>query len=227
VRYLQQWKLPRRTLRYINPDPILSLIQSVRFVIENEIEGDFVECGTWRGGCAMAIALELLDLGVTNKVIWVYDTFAGMTEPSALDVTNDKHRTSADALLQKYNSLTTEPDWEKVSLEGVTQSLLSTGYPMQNFRLVKGSVMDTLDLEVPEVVCLLRLDTDWYDSTRKELEVMYPKLTEGGVCIVDDYGAWAGSKQAVDEYFSLHSPRPLFHVTNWTVRTWVKTSFSK
>jgi len=191
-----------------DPDSIFSLIQSVRYVIENEIEGDFVDCGTWRGGCAMAIALALLDLGVTNRVIWVYDTFAGMTEPSALDVTNGKHRTSAAELLQKYNSVTTESDWEKVSLEGVRHSLISTGYPTQNFRLVKGSVLDTLDLELPEVVCLLRLDTDWYDSTRKELEVIYPKLSEGGVCIVDDYGAWAGSKQAVDEYFSWHIPRP-------------------
>jgi O-methyltransferase len=210
-----------------DPDPILSLIQSVRYVVENEIEGDFVECGTWRGGCAMAIALTLLDLGVTDRVIWVYDTFAGMTEPSAVDVTNDKYRTSAEALLQKYNSQTTESDWEKVSMEGVKRRLITTGYPIQNFRLVKGSVLDTLDLEVPEVVCLLRLDTDWYDSTRKELEVIYPKLSEGGVCIVDDYGAWAGSKQAVDEYFASHIPRPLFHVTNWAVRTWIKTSSSE
>ena len=207
-----------------DPDPILSLIQSVRYVIENKTEGDFVECGTWRGGCAMAIALTLLDLGVTNRVIWVYDTFTGMTEPSALDFVNDKHRTSGKELLQKYNSLTTESDWERVSLEGVRQSLISTGYPIQNFRLVKGSVLDTLDLDLPEVVCLLRLDTDWYDSTKKELEVIYPKLSEGGVCIVDDYGAWAGSKQAVDEYFSWNPPRPLFHVTNWTVRTWIKTA---
>ena len=175
----------------------------------------------------MAIALALLDLGVTDRVIWVYDTFAGMTEPSAIDVTNDKHRTSAEALLQKYNSQTTESDWEKVSMEGVKRGLITTGYPIQNFRLVKGSVLDTLDLEVPEVVCLLRLDTDWYDSTRKELEVIYPKLSERGVCIVDDYGAWAGSKQAVDEYFASHIPRPLFHVTNWAVRTWIKTSSSE
>lgn len=82
-----------------DPDPIHSLIQSVRYVIENEIEGDFVECGTWRGGCAMAIALALLDFGVTDRVIWVYDTFSGMTEPSALDVTNDKHRIPAEVLL--------------------------------------------------------------------------------------------------------------------------------
>lgn len=209
------------------PDPILSLTSSVRYVIENQIEGDFVECGTWRGGCAMAIALTLLDLGINDRIIWVYDTFEGMTEPSAIDIANDKNRTPADTLLQHANSITTESEWLKVSLESVRDSLFSTGYPAKNFRFVKGSVLNTLDLEAPELVCLLRLDTDWYDSTRKELEILYPTLTEGGVCIIDDYGAWAGSKLAVDEYFSKHMPRPLFHVTNWTVRTWVKIESPK
>jgi O-methyltransferase len=205
-----------------DPDAMFSLIQGVRYVIENEIEGDFVECGTWRGGCAMAIANTLLDLGITNRIIWVYDTFAGMTEPSAIDVAHDKHRTPAQELLQKYNSRTTQSDWAKVSLGGVQNSCYSTGYPAENFRFVEGNVLETLDLEVTDQICLLRLDTDWYDSTWKELETLYPKVAEGGVCIVDDYGAWAGSKLAVDEYFLRHGPRPLFHITNWTVRTWIK-----
>jgi O-methyltransferase len=137
-------------------------------------------------------------------------------------VANDKNRTSAQALLHKYNSRTTQSDWVKVSLNGVQESCYTTDYPEENFKFIEGSVLDTLDLEVPDKVCLLRLDTDWYDSTWKELEVLYPKLTENGVCIVDDYGAWAGSKLAVDEYFLGLGRRPLFHITNWTVRTWIK-----
>ena len=210
----------------VAPDPIYSLMTSVRYIVENEIEGDFVECGTWRGGCSMAIALTLIDLGATDRIIWVYDTFAGMTKPSFMDVTNDKQRTSAEALMRNNaaDALLSAP---KDSLEAVKANLYSTGYPPQNLRFIEGDVLDTLQSKTPKLACLLRLDTDWYESTCKELEVLYPILTEGGVCIVDDYGAWAGSKQAVDEYFIKYSPRPLMHATNWTVRTWIKTTITK
>ncbi len=76
-------------------------------------------------------------------------------------------------------------------------------FPKENIKFVVGDVCETLDelSNTPENICILRLDTDWYKSTKKELDVLYPKLVDRGILIVDDYGHWAGSKKAVDEYF--------------------------
>ncbi len=209
-----------------NPDPIYSLITATRYIVENQIEGDFVECGTWSGGCSMAIALTLLELGDTNRNIWVYDTFAGMTEPGDLDVTYGNKVMSALPYWKNKNGSNSGSDWANISLDQVKANLSSTNYPMQKIQFVEGNVLETLDHVFPNSIALLRLDTDWYDSTRKEMFTLYPKLSLGGVCIVDDYGAWAGSKQAVDEFLSQHLPRPLMHITDWTTRTWVKISTS-
>lgn len=75
--------------------------------------------------------------------------------------------------------------------------------------------------EVPDSIAVLRLDTDWYESTKKELDALYPRLSSGGVIIVDDYGVWQGARAAVDEYFSAHR-RPLFHYIDDTGRIGVK-----
>ena len=207
-----------------NPEPIYSLITATRYIVENHIDGDFVECGTWAGGCSMAIALTLLELGDTERKIWIYDTFAGMTESSELDFTLVGKVMSALPYWNNKNGSNSGSDWANISLERVKANLGSTNYPMEKFQFIEGNVLETLNYRLPKNVALLRLDTDWYDSTLKEMSTLYPKLSLGGVCIIDDYGAWAGSKQAVDEFLSQHLPRPLMHITDWTTRTWVKTS---
>jgi hypothetical protein len=85
----------------------------------------------------------------------------------------------------------------------------STGYPPERIHLVPGLVEETIPREAPERVALLRMDTDWYASTRHQLEHLYPRLSLGGVLIVDDYGHYAGAKRAVEEYFAEHGPWPL------------------
>jgi len=207
-----------------NPDPIYSLITATRYIIENGIEGDFVECGTWSGGCSMAIALTLRELGETRRNIWIYDTFAGMTKPGEIDVTYGDKVMQALPYWQEKNGSSSGSDWANISLDQVKTNLVSTNYPMDKIKFIEGNVLETLDDAGPNKIALLRLDTDWYDSTKKEMVVLYPKLSLGGVCIVDDYGAWAGSKQAVDEFMSENLPRPLMHITDWTTRTWVKSS---
>jgi O-methyltransferase len=207
-----------------NPDPIYSLITATRYVVENEIAGDFVECGTWSGGCSMAIALTLMNLGDTKRNIWIYDTFAGMTEPGAIDVTYGDKVMSALPFWQEKNGSSSGSDWASVSLDRVKANLGLTNYPMEKFKFIEGNVLETLNDSLPNEIALLRLDTDWYDSTKKEMTALYPKLSLGGVCIVDDYGAWAGSKQAIDEFMSETLQRPLMHITDWTTRTWVKSS---
>jgi O-methyltransferase len=202
-----------------------SLINAVRHAVSNEIPGDFVECGVWRGGSVMAMVTELSDLGVTDRKIWLYDTFAGMTDPTAADVEAGTGVTAADML-----STTAVADgdnvWCVAGLPDVQANVRSTGYPFENFTFVEGDVAQTLKSIFPETISLLRLDTDWYESTRMELEVLYPRLAVGGVCIFDDYGHWQGARKAVDEYFEKLGHRPYMHPIDYSGRVLIKTQHS-
>ena len=199
-----------------------SLINAVRHVVSNEIPGDFVECGVWRGGSVMAMAQELSNLGVTDRRIWLYDTFSGMTDPTAADVETGTGVLAADML-----STTAVADgdnvWCVAGLSDVQANVRSTGYPFENFTFIEGDVAQTLKSSFPATISLLRLDTDWYESTRMELEVLYPRLAVGGVCIFDDYGHWQGARKAVDEYFEKLGHRPYMHPIDYSGRVLIKT----
>lgn len=198
------------------------LIDGVRYVIEAGVVGDFVECGVWRGGSVMAMALKLNDLRVADRRIWLYDTFTGMTEPTTKDVAADTGITASDML----NSTPTADGnnvWCIADIDDVRRNVSSTKYPMSQFVFVQGDVSVTLEDSVPDSIALLRLDTDWYESTRRCLEVLYPKLSIGGVCILDDYGHWQGAREAVDEYFARQSHRPYMHPIDYSGRVFVKT----
>jgi len=199
-----------------------SLINAVRHVVDNQIPGDLVECGVWRGGSVMAMAKELSFLGVSDRRIWLYDTFAGMTDPTSFDVEAGSGVTAANML-----SWTEVADgdnvWCVAGLQDVRENVRSTGYPFENFTFVEGDVSETLKSDVPDSISLLRLDTDWYESTRTELEVLYPRLSVGGVCIFDDYGHWQGARKAVDEYFEGLGHRPYMHPIDYSGRVLIKT----
>lgn len=181
---------------------IAALIDAVRHVSNANIRGAIVECGVWRGGSMMAAALALLETGDVRD-LYLFDTFAGMTAPTADDV--DLRSVAAE---QRYkDSLSADHnEWCYASLEDVRDNLLSTGYPQDKCHFIKGDVLQTLPLPQLNEIAVLRLDTDWYESTRHELQHLYPKLTRGGVLIVDDYGHWRGCRKAVDEYFRDRPP---------------------
>ena len=84
----------------------------------------------------------------------------------------------------------------------VKKNMASTDYPEENIIYIKGKIEETLPGYIPRKISILRLDTDWYESTKHELEHLYPILSPGGVLIIDDYGHFAGARKAVDEYFS-------------------------
>lgn len=201
---------------------ILSLIAAVRHVVENEIPGDFVECGVWRGGSAMAIALTLLDLGVTDRKILLFDTFEGMTPPENVDVKIDSGMASDTFATE--GEIDGHSKWLFAGLNEVRSAMESTLYPEEMIEYRVGDVAATLLGELPDSISLLRLDTDWYASTKIELEVLFPRLSFGGICIIDDYGHWLGSRRAVDEYFHAHSPRPFFQRVDHSARMAVKTT---
>jgi hypothetical protein len=199
-----------------------SLINAVRHVVDNRIPGDFVECGVWRGGSVMAMATELSSLGIQERRIWLYDTFSGMTAPTSADIEAGTG-VSAAAMLESTVVADGDNVWCVAGLEDVTANVCSTGYPKGNFEFVEGDVTQTLHQVYPEKISLLRLDTDWYESTRVELEVLYPRLSVGGVCIFDDYGHWQGARKAVDEYFEKLGHRPYMHPIDYSGRVLIKS----
>jgi len=178
-----------------------ALYKSVEYIIKNNILGDFVECGVWRGGSTMLIAYTLLELNITNRKIYLYDTFEGMTRPTDSDhrVANNKVRASDK---WKKEQKKDHNNWCYASLSEVKNNMGLTKYPRNNIVFTKGKVEETIPKTIPSKIAILRLDTDWYESTKHELIHLFPILLQNGVLIIDDYGYWAGSKKAVDEYFS-------------------------
>jgi len=169
-----------------------ALYKSVEYTIDAKIPGDFVECGVWKGGSAMLIAYTLLELDVSNRKIWLYDTFEGMTQPTEYDYKEGNNKIHAEDYSKKYYA----------PLSEVKNNTALTKYPNDNIIFIKGKVEETIPKSKPFKIALLRLDTDWYESTKHELIHLFPLLSKNGVLIIDDYGSWAGSKKAVDEYFS-------------------------
>ena len=200
-----------------------SLLNAVRYVVAEGLPGDFAECGVWRGGSVMAMARELDSLGDHDRRIWLYDTFAGMTDPTAADVEAGTGVRAAQ-MLESTEVGDGNNVWCVADRNDVEANLRMTGYPMEQFTLVEGDVAVTLRECVPDMISLLRLDTDWYESTRVGMEVLYPRLVVGGVCILDDYGHWQGARSAVDEYFAAIGRRPYMHPIDYSGRVFIKTA---
>ena len=198
-----------------------ALYAATRYVVDNKVPGDFVECGVWRGGSVTMIALTLLRLGCTDRTLWLYDTFDGMTPPSDDDVQEMSGRLASEILAEHEKSVD-DPFWGLAPRSIVEENLSRAGYPTDRIRLVEGNVLTTIPSEAPAQIALLRLDTDWYASTRHELEHLYPSIVRGGVLIVDDYGYWRGARKATDEYFAALPERPLLHRIDYTGRICVK-----
>jgi O-methyltransferase len=192
-----------------SPARMASLVESVKFIVKNKIEGDIVECGVWRGGSMMIIASTLLALGDTSRSLFLYDTYTGMSEPTELDV--DYAGSAATKLLA--NTTKGEGVWCEASIQDVRKNVLYTGYPPEKIHFIEGKVEETIPQIAPSKIALLRLDTDWYESTKHELTHLYPLLIAGGILIIDDYGHWQGARKAVDEYFE-NSPIFLHRIDN-------------
>lgn len=175
-----------------------SVWTAVKHLVRTEVPGAMVECGVWKGGVAMLIANTLKALGQADRELFLYDTFAGMAEPTAHDIAfggGPAHET------WRAHERGTHNDWCYAPLEEVQRNLASTGYEPSRLTFVKGLVQDTIPTHVPESIALLRLDTDWYASTYHELVHLYPRLQVGGVVIFDDAYHWHGQRQALDRYF--------------------------
>lgn len=181
---------------------VFALVRAVEYVVHSSVPGAFVECGVWKGGSMMAAALTLLRLGVRDRELYLFDTFEGMSAPGPLDVRNPDGIRAAPGT---YLTL------EDAPLDQVRGAVLGTGYPSGRVHFVKGRVEDTIPTKAPAGIALLRLDTDWYESTLHELTHLYPLLASGGVLIIDDYGWWRGARQAADEYIHANNLKLLLN----------------
>lgn len=195
------------------------LLQAVKKVIKNKIEGDIVECGVWKGG-NLILCQKYLNLQNVNIKIHGFDNFEGMVKPKEIDV--DYRNVPSSEMHSLFKKDKNKNSWAYCSLEDINKNINET-VPKHNIKLIKGIVEKTLlePKNLPDKISILRLDTDFYESTKIELEILYPKLVSGGFLIIDDYGHFRGCRKAVDEYFK--DDLPYLHYVDYSCRVIIKS----
>lgn len=201
-------------------DRRLSLINAIDYILENKINGDIVECGVWKGGSMLLAAKRMFQNNCLDKKFYLYDTYNGMSEPTANDIQYDGK--DANELLKLNKKDENNMMWCYAPIEHVKNLMKESNYPFDKFLFVKGKVEDTIPQTIPDKISLLRLDTDFYESTKHELEHLFPLLSPGGILIIDDYGHWQGARKAVDNYFSMNNIPIYMSRVDYTGRIAVK-----
>ena len=141
------------------------------------------------------------------KDIYMYDTYQGMTKPGKYDYTTETGLYQMNKI-QVFDHWSNEKidkninNWCYCSLEEVKKKVYKTKYPKNKLHFIKGDVMETLTKSIPNEISILRLDTDWYASSKFELEQLYKNVVDGGVIILDDYFHWDGQRRATDEFLN-------------------------
>ena len=187
---------------------LLSLENFIEQINKNKLNGAIVECGVWKGG-AMMWMIHCQKKYSMDRNIYLYDTFNGMPCPSVKkdcpramkiynQITNNKYS-------RKYDRWHEENKWAYAPLELVKNNIKLVDYNNEKINYIVGDVCKTLNNSVPDEIAILRLDTDWYESTKKELNVLFPKVVKNGIVIVDDYYTWRGSKDATDEFLEKYN----------------------
>jgi O-methyltransferase len=210
--------VPQRTIDTVNAvrpftmttsARVEAVISTTEYLIRYDIPGAFVESGVWKGGSSMAAAYTLAKLGVDDRDFFMYDTYEGIPAPGEEDALIGGDHESLKAWWSKENKDPDAAPWLDAPVETVRANMARTGYDIDRVHLIPGLVEETIPATAPEQVAFLRLDTDYYSSTKVELEQLFPRLSPGGVLIVDDYGYTEGARKAVDEYFADY-PDPIF-----------------
>ncbi|OFX17424.1 MAG: hypothetical protein A2033_07795 [Bacteroidetes bacterium GWA2_31_9] len=181
-----------------------------RKVIENNITGDFIETGVWRGGATIFMRALLKDSNITNKIVWVADSFEGLPKPNEKEYPSDKgdvHHTK---------------DELAISIETVKGNFAKYNLLDENVKFLKGWFKDTLPKAPIEKLAILRLDGDMYESTMDTLVSLYPKLSKGGYVIIDDWGAVKGCKQATLDYRQKNNITEEIITIDWSSVYWKK-----
>jgi O-methyltransferase len=206
----RDWPLSAETM--IGLRRLDNLQHCISDVVANDVPGDIVETGVWRGG-AMIFARGVLEaLADTERLVWCADSFAGLPPP-------DPERYPADRgdVHHTYHQLA-------VSLEQVRSNFARYGLLDDRVRFIEGWFRDTLPVAPIERLAVLRLDGDMYESTIVALDALFPKLSVGGYVVVDDYGAAQGCRQAVEDFRRANRIDDPLHEVDWTGVYWQRTS---
>lgn len=189
-----------------------SIYQSLIYIKKNEIQGDLVECGIYNGSTLSFIGKICNELNI-SKNIWGYDTFDGFVLNSITE--NDTDLKTGKQIIYKNDDIF-------FSIEQVIENIKSNDNDFDKYKLIKGDILKTLDHEnnLPKKISFLRLDTDIYSTTKKQLEILFPRLVTGGILHIDDYGWCPGVRKAVDEYFE--NSNIWLHRVDFTCRYLVK-----
>jgi|APSaa5957512535_1039671.scaffolds.fasta_scaffold105662_1 O-methyltransferase len=169
---------------------VINIEYCIKYIKENSISGSFVETGTWTGG-ASSYALLSMMRNNTVRTYWGFDSFEGMPSPTVEDGDHGKKWIGDD------NTTINNAD-----REACYQFLLNTGYEKSKINLIKGWFEDTLSVHKRHIgkISILRLDGDFYESTKVVMEQLYPQVVDGGVVIIDDYGHFEGCRRAIKEF---------------------------
>lgn len=178
-------------------------------IFNNNIEGALVECGVHEGFQQAIWIYIIMNNNLVKRDIYLYDTFTGLVEPSKYDYTCENSKLFKYSQIDTYNYWKNQiidsniNNWCYVPLDKVKNNLYETGYPMEKLHFIVGNTIETLKIKenIPDKIAILRLDTDWYESSKVELEQLYNNVVTGGLIIFDDYYHWDGQRRAVDDYF--------------------------
>ena len=189
----------------LSEERLLNNIRSIDHILLKNIQGHIVEIGVYRGGSIMAM-IYTLQRNNALKHIYLYDTFEGMTDATQNDtiIATGEHYNNA-----VVNSVSLACI---ASLEDVKQNISTTNYDETYIHYVKGNILNNQIF--PDKISILRLDTDFYDSTKHELETFYDLVSPGGIIIIDDYGFWNGSRRATDEFLQDKPHIKLYDIDN-------------
>jgi len=213
----------------VNPKHFNDLFNLIDIINKNNINGSIVETGVWKGGCIMLMMLKQKEYN-QDRLFYLFDTYEGLPPPSDNDsikahtlfnlINKEPELINGDPNLadglqknhKKYDKFKDIPGisnngkknkWCYCSLDNVKKNIYSINYNKNNTLFIKGDIMKTLDnnINIPEAISILRIDTDWHDSVKKSLEILYPYVSSGGFIIIDDYYDWQGAKNATDNFF--------------------------
>lgn len=206
----------------ISLERVHAIVSSIDYICANKIPGDIVECGVWKGGAMYAAAKALASRKCCDRKIFLFDVFEVEAMFATANETSYDKSYAGKTIEELVNMGLMKKDNYNYKIEDVKSLLSSSGYPDKNFIFKIGRVESTLPSRDIDQIALLRLDTDWYDSTKHELTHLFPKLVKGGILLIDDYGHWEGCKKAVDEYINENKLKLMLHRTDYTGRSAIK-----
>ena len=184
---------------------VINIEYSIKHVLHNKVKGSFVETGVWTGG-ASGFALKSFLRNFKNNALpnyYGFDSFEGMPLPTTQDGKFGQKWIKDESSTPLPKSTFGGTDVNNADYDFVKKYLTNTGYPAKKINLVKGWFHESIPTKLSEIneISILRLDGDFYESTKVVLELLYPKVSKNGIIIIDDYGGFEGCKKAVDEFF--------------------------